>query len=126
MQFETPGGLMQIDLLSEGKVAVATGHEDLQGKTKEALVLGQKGKDVNFVDVLSFPDRQKWKQIAELKNLPEGVLGVRLVAEDDSEKWVVSSEAGEPFELHGQRVVGRMALLEKTASGPLKLIDQVE
>ncbi|MDG2207486.1 MAG: heparinase II/III family protein, partial [Pirellulales bacterium] len=126
MQFKTPGGLMQIDLLSEGKVAVATGHEDLQGKTKEALVLGQKGKDVNFVDVLSFPDRQKWKQIAELKNLPEGVLGVRLVAEDDAEKWVVSSEAGKPFELQGQRVVGRMALLEKTASGPLKLIDQVE
>ncbi len=126
MQFETPGGLMQIDLLSKGKVAVATGHEDLQGKTKEALVLGQKGKDVNFVDVLSFPDRQKWKQIAELKNLPQGVLGVRLIAEDDSERWVVSSEAGKPFELQGQQVVGRMALLEKTASGPLKLIDQVE
>ena len=83
---------MQIDLLSSGTVAVATGHADLQGKTKEALVLGQKGKDVHFVDVLSFPDRQEWKQIIEVKNLPEGVLGVRLIAEDNSEKMVLQGK----------------------------------
>ncbi|MEC8338800.1 MAG: alginate lyase family protein [Planctomycetota bacterium] len=126
MQFDTSGGLMQIDLLSSGAVAVATGHADLQGKTKEALVLGQKGKDVDFVDVLSFPDRQEWKQIIEVKNLPEGVLGVRLIAEDNSEKMVLSSETGVPFDFQGVQVAGRMALLEKAVDRPLTLIDQVE
>ncbi len=126
MQFETPGGLMQINLLSRGAAAVATGHEDLQGKTKEALVLRQKAKDADFIDVLSFPNRQKWKQITGIKNLPEGVLGVRLVAEDDNERWVVSSEAGKPFNLQNVQVAGRMALLGKEAGGPLKLIEQVE
>ena len=128
MHFESPGGKLQVDLLSAGEseIAVATGHADLKGKTKEALLVRKRGKDANFIDVLSFPDRESWKEVTVLGELPPGVLGVRLVAEDGTEQWVVSSAESKSFQLAGQTVTGRMALLEKKPSGQLKLIEQVQ
>ena len=80
----------------------------------------------SFVDVLSFPDRQVWKEVALLEKLPAGVLGVRLVADDGLEQWVISNAENKPFELSGQSVTGRMALLEKEPNGQLKLVEQVK
>jgi hypothetical protein len=128
LQFDSPGGKLKIDLLSAGKseLTVATGHADLKGKTKEALLVRKRGKDATFVDVLSFPNRESWKKVELLGELPPGVLGVRLIAEDGTEQWVVSSAESKSFQLAGQTVTGRMALLEKKPSGQLKLIEQVQ
>ena len=72
LQFDSPGGKLKIDLLSAGKseLTVATGHADLKGKTKEALLIRKQGKDATFVDVLSFPDRESWKEVDASRRTP--------------------------------------------------------
>ncbi|MDG2410094.1 MAG: alginate lyase family protein [Pirellulales bacterium] len=128
IQFDSQGGRLKIDLLSAGdsELTIATGHADLKDKTKEALLLRKKGKDANFVDVLSFPDREVWKEVALLGDLPTGVLGVRLVANDGVEQWVISSTKNKPFQLGGKAITGRMALLEKKPDGQPELIEQIQ
>jgi hypothetical protein len=90
------------------------------------LLLRKKGKDANFVDVLSFPDREVWTEVALLGDLPTGVLGVRLVAKDGVEQWVISSTENKPFQLGGKAITGRMALLEKKPDGQPELIEQIQ
>ena len=117
---------LRLEMLSlmDTELITAQGHADLKGRSKNVLLLRARGKNADFVNVLSFPEGRR-HQTRQLDDTPDGVLGVVLKQPDGTKDILLSADKPHTFRYAGHELSGQLVLLRKTRGGPVRVIATV-
>ncbi|MHC4986611.1 MAG: heparinase II/III domain-containing protein, partial [Planctomycetota bacterium] len=121
-----PGPAMHVTLLPDGPVELITamGYPNRAGRRRSALITRRSGTNVDFVRVMNFEGVGNVAAINRL-NLPDGLMGVRIVRADGQTDVVISAERSGTYTVLGETFTGQVALF-LSIEGTSALVDVAE
>ncbi len=118
---------MHVTLLPDEPVELITalGFPNKQDHRRPALITRRTGTNVDFVNVMHFEGVGDVKAVERMTDLPDGLMGVRIVRTDGQADLVISADQLGAYTVAGQTFTGQVALIRTTGEATV-LVDVAE